>query len=359
MKKDAYIGKKGFGQVYTYLLIFVLLITACSKTEGAKDVSGETASLSVTLKGQSIESKAVAPTGEPELQALKEAENALKNVVVFVFNANGILDKKHNFSPSAVTETITGLLAGPKKVVVLANVPSNIVFSDAINYSWFADMKNVIDLDTQSNTDNGLFMSGEADVTLTANTVATATIPIGRIVAKVKLGTITIDPEAGHDRSKFILKNVMIMKARASVQMGVPSITYTPDLFYGGMTGDKSVVKSYLSETISADDYANRYFYVFPSDNDDENTTLVTLVGTYDGQTTYFPFRINDKANSEGGATTDGTFIERNSVYVVNVTLKRLGSGSNNPEIPADPASLTVTVEPQEWETDIIQNVEW
>ena len=103
MKKDAYIGKKGFGQVYTYLLIFVLLITACSKTEGAKDVSGETASLSVTLKGQSIESKAVAPTGEPELQALKEAENALKNVVVFVFNANGILDKKHNFSPSAVT----------------------------------------------------------------------------------------------------------------------------------------------------------------------------------------------------------------------------------------------------------------
>ena len=42
--------------------------------------------------------------------------------------------------------------------------------------------------------------------TQTANTVATATIPIGRIVAKVKLGTITIDPEAGHDRSKFVFK---------------------------------------------------------------------------------------------------------------------------------------------------------
>jgi len=43
----------------------------------------------------------------------------------------------------------------------------------------------------------------------------------------------------------------------------------------------------------------------------------------------------------------------------VNVTLKRLGSGSDNPEVPADPASLTVTVEPQEWATDLIQNVEW
>lgn len=59
------------------------------------------------------------------------------------------------------------------------------------------------------------------------------------------------------------------------------------------------------------------------------------------------------------GATSDGTFIRRNSVYVVNVTLKRLGSGSDNPEVPADPASLTVTVEPQEWATDLIQNVEW
>lgn len=44
---------------------------------------------------------------------------------------------------------------------------------------------------------------------------------------------------------------------------------------------------------------------------------------------------------------------------MINVTLKKLGSGSSDPEVPADPASLTVTVEPQAWETDLIQNVEW
>ena len=193
---------------------------------------------------------------------------------------------------------------------------------------------------------------------LSANTVSEATIPISRVVAKVKLGTLTIAPEAGHDAAKFALTKVMVMKARSSVKMGLPSVDYTPNAFYGGMQGDKSTVKTYLAETISTGDYANRYFYVLPSDNGDGNTTLITLAGTYDGQPVYFPFRINDTVGSDG-ATSDGTFIRRNSVYVVNVTLKRLGSGSDNPEVPADPASLTVTVEPQEWATDLIQNVEW
>lgn len=96
------------------------------------------------------------------------------------------------------------------------------------------------------------------------------------------------------------------------------------------MAGDKSAEKSYLSETISADDHSNRYFYVFPNDNTGGNATLITLVGTYDGQLTYFPFRINDKPG-EDGATSDGTFIQRNHVYTVNVTLKRLGGGSADP----------------------------
>ena len=102
------------------------------------------------------------------------------------------------------------------------------------------------------------------------------------------------------------------------------------------MAGDKSTVKAYLSETISASDYSNRYFYVLPSDNDDGNTTLITLAGTYDGQPAYFPFRINDKAGT-GEASSDGTFIRRNYVYTVNVKLKRLGGGSSNPEVPSWP----------------------
>lgn len=90
----------------------------------------------------------------------------------------------------------------------------------------------------------------------------------------------------------------------------------------------------------------------------DGNTTLITLAGTYAGEPTYFSFRIND-GTVTGGGTNDGTFIRRNSVYTVNVTLRRLGGGSTDPEVTADPASLTVTVEPQEWATELVQNVEW
>ena len=76
---------------------------------------------------------------------------------------------------------------------------------------------------------------------------------------------------------------------------------------------------------------------------------LITLAGTYDGQPAYFPFRINDKPGSRRSYPATGPSFSRNHVYTVNVTLKRLGGGSADPEVPADPASLTVTVEPQEW----------
>ena len=70
-------------------------------------------------------------------------------MTVFVFNSNGTLDKKHTFAPNQISETITGLVAGTKKVVVVANVPSAITFPDSINYGWFEDAGNVIDLDTR------------------------------------------------------------------------------------------------------------------------------------------------------------------------------------------------------------------
>lgn len=48
--------------------------------------------------------------------------------------------------------------------MVVANVPSGVAFPDGINYSWFADAQNAMDLETQSPQTNGLFMSGEGTV---------------------------------------------------------------------------------------------------------------------------------------------------------------------------------------------------
>jgi hypothetical protein len=59
----------------------------------------------------------------------------------------------------------------------------------------------------------------------------------------------------------------------------------------------------------------------------------------------YFPFRL--------------PAIARNTQHTVDITLRRLGTGSPDPEIPSDPATLTVTITPQNWIVVPTQEVEW
>ena len=151
------VGKRGLLAIFTCILASASLSVSCSKDDTEKTLSEETASLTVTLNGQAPRTKAVAPPEDAD--ELEKAENTVKNATVFVFNANGTLDKRQTLAAPSLSATISGLLAGEKRVVVVANVPSSVTFPDGINYSWFAYAGNVIDLDTQSPETNGLFMS--------------------------------------------------------------------------------------------------------------------------------------------------------------------------------------------------------
>ena len=121
-------------------------------------------------------------------ETLKEAENKIYKATVFVFNTNGVLDKKADITSPDKSVKIENLTAGKKNVVVVANVPESINFPESINYNWFNKSENIIDLETQYTIDKGLFMSGQASVELVANQTKETTIPISRLVAKVKLG---------------------------------------------------------------------------------------------------------------------------------------------------------------------------
>ena len=357
MKINSYNRRRDLLAICASLLLSTFLTVSCNKEEENDSQTEANASLTISLKGEYEKGRATLGQGDDE--TLKEAENKIYKATVFVFNTNGILDKKADITSPDKNVKIENLTAGKKNVVVVANVPESINFPESINYNWFNKSENVIDLETQYTADKGLFMSGQASVELVANQTKETTIPISRLVAKVKLGKVTIDPEAGHDPDVFSLEKVLIMNARGSALMGLPATTYTLNHLYGAMPVNGNIEKSYLSEIISATDYTGRYFYVLPSDNDDGHTTLITLAATYNGVPTYFPFRINDKIATSEGETTDGKFIERNHNYTINVTIKRLGNGSVDPTEPGDPAALVVTVEPQDWATEIIQNVEW
>lgn len=332
--------------VFTLLVSVLFFSASCNKEDAIGPDKAEASSITIKLGDNHTKANGTT-TGD--------IENAVKSFTVYIFYPNGALEKAETVT-SGLEKQISGLTAGTKKIAVLANIPAG--YPTITSYGAFENA--MFDLGTQDPATietTGLTMSGENDnVTLAPGDGNTLTLFISRIVAKIQLGSITISPDAGHEASKFALVALHIMKARATSNMGIPAIS-TGSNFYGGRTGDVSTTaKTYLTEDISAG-HANRYFYVFPNDNTDGNATLMTIEGTYDGTTVYFPFRINDKIVEEGDGS--GEYIKRNTNHLVNVTLKKLNGGTADPEEPADPASITVTIVPQDWTPIPVQEVEW
>ena len=83
MKTNSFIGRTGLWAVGLCLLGWAALAVSCTGMGREELTQGENASLTVTLSGQVPVSKAV---GSPDdAEAVKEAENKLHNVTVFVF----------------------------------------------------------------------------------------------------------------------------------------------------------------------------------------------------------------------------------------------------------------------------------
>lgn len=350
------------------LAILSFLTTSCnSEEEPATPDSAETfGSITVTLKGEKITTHATDPTQDDATDELK-----IHNFKVYVFNSNtGALEKTvEGVTNSSGEATITHIdslnTAGSKNIVVLANIPAGYPAIDS-----YADLgKNQFDLGLQSpanRSTTGLVMSGESgDITLSSTTVQTVPITIKRVVAKIELKTILINPDPEHTGT-FVLTGVGIQKAKGKATAGPTTIMTFNNPVYGGHAGSKSTVPApdnYLWDPITDTPATglpkdcNNYFYVFPNTIEGEET-LITISGTYNGITTHFPFRINHVAGS-GSSTTDGTRIKRNTRYLLNVTLKKLGSGSTDPDIPGDPAAIDVTVTTENWEGPLTQDVEW
>ncbi|MEN9917641.1 MAG: hypothetical protein RL662_77 [Bacteroidota bacterium] len=330
-------------QLFFLASIISLLFTACSNNDNTSPDSGK-AKLSVRLTGQNTAGVSTRSEGAPT----QLEENKITSFKVYIFYNNRL--EQSATSATGAELLIEDLTTGSKKVVVIANAATYPNLSEGDPYDNLALPANNIDLGEQQTLDDGLVMTGEINTVLQSESLGTneRTIPVTRIVAKLKLGTITVEPAIGTDIAKFVLSGVAVIKGRGKSSFGIPSVITTVPL-YSGITGLEVQgvnVKSYLYENITIAEHTNRYFYVFEnnSTNDDEST-LLTLEATYNGELMYFPFRVKD--------------IRHNTEYTINVTLRRIGSGSPDPEIPSDPATLTVTIVPQDWVVAPVQNVEW
>lgn len=352
MKKMFLIGLAALG----------ILATGCSKDHNPDNGKGE-ASMRITINGESSTRAVGTPSAD--------LEKTVHSFTVYVFNnGSGVLEASETFT-TGLEGTVTGLgVASQKKVVVFVNQPAG--FPAVTNYSDFATAATMIDLSTQVPGDfqtTGLFMSGETSSPVTLSTEETVSVPVTvrRLAAKVRLGTLTVNPAEGLLLSDFELTGVSIQKARDKYDaLGVNRTTGFG--YVGGVqtAGSGLTPVSYLNElyTLPANYTAGTpltpqiYFYVLPNDNTNGNATLMNIYGTYQGQDTYFPFVINGETG-EGGSTTDGTYIQRNRIYTLNVTLTKLGTGGGDPNIPNEEVSMSVEVTVADWEDELIQNVEW
>ena len=343
----------------------LLLATACSDRDKNEQTPGE-GSIVVSLNGEKINQRATGPTTDNETD-----ERKIVNFRIYVFNnSSGAVEKVVN---GEVTDgkpnptTITGLnILTSKKIVVLANIPDG--YGAVSHYSDFETY--MLDLNTQTphnRATKGLAMSGESEEFTLTNEDVNGTpkgisVTIKRVVAKVKLESILISPTSGR-AGVFELTSVSIQKAKSLATIGPVDIASSKP-YYGGIASTESTVQaSYLIDNFTTTpptgttEITDNYFYVFPNEVEGEET-LMTISGTYDGAVMHFPFQINAIA-SEGGGTADGKLIKRNTQYQLAVTLRNLGGGSTDPDVPGEEADVEIIVTTEGWEGPLTQNVEW
>ena len=347
------------------LSLFVLAVLATTFSACSNDNDGQengTATLVISLKGSNPGSRAA---GTPVLTE----ENAVHEFMVYIFNANTNLLERAVASTANPTAVITGLRPGQKRIVVLANFNGSYpTIGVGDSYSILADASlEMTDLPANIAT-NGLPISGETTVSLTSGSNSES-ISVSRMVARVELGTVTIvDPAPGS--TGVSIDAVYMMKARSSALATAAASDFylmDPDAeYWGGMTDAGLVTGTavpYYNEAISpalsgaaSSGESNVYFYVFPNDGT-VNPTQITLVSNAGGTTRYFPVQINDGWAGRDVGNMDGTFIKRNHVYVLNITLQHHDAGTTSPE--DTPADMVLELTVADWAMTINQTVVW
>lgn len=360
-----------------------LILAGCSKNKFPENPEG-VGSIRVSIQGDARQDSRITGPSTPN----PAVEGVVSNFTVFVFNyTSGELEKSEQFAVTGdnYTAQINNLSTGTeKRVVAYVNVPGDMDLSTVKTYS---DLRqNILTLDSQY-ADNiatiGLFMSGETTdpVILKASEQNNVTINVKRRVAKVILRSLQVTPTADAQLAEFALQGVSVQKARVTATpigtilaaQGEATDNYAGGIASpAGATPNFTLTKAYLLDTINAptitpntnlitSDAYEKYFYVLPNDNTNNNATLMAIYGTYGStpQAAYYPFVVNGISNSTDGNSTDGTYIQSNKIYALDVTLSRLNLPSEDPNIVPSEVVLNVTITPQDWDVTLNQKVEW
>lgn len=341
--------KNHYTKLLLTLLIALPLFTSCSNETIIKEPQKEKASLAISL--------AKAPISRALTAVTQAEENAINNMMVFVFKA-GNLESRAEIKGSK--GRINDLSTGAKVIRVITN-PSTNLTQQLNKVTTLKELEQVaMELTDEWNEQGemapkGLTMTGESEQTLKAGNDNKAVINVKRVVAKVILGKLDIKLLEGYDIKEFEVTAISVMKVRSKSLLGFPNYLL-PNLgedfqFMGGLKGKVSTLfetrlLTRFDSITDIENLTNPYFYITPNNNEGDNCTLMTLSAVYKGKPQNFAFRINDKIVS-GYEKITGDYIQANRQYTLNILIKRpIGV---DPEDPKTESSLEVTVIPEEW----------
>ena len=352
----------------------LLAMSSCSKDEENLVVkSGEPATLSLTIKGSDLSTKATVLPGDLTTAGVG-FDNTITRVTVGLFkqDANGTTDVIQEGTLDNNKIEVKGSIVGTdasRDIVVVANANSG-DFKGCSNKSAF--LATIMNL-TQDRTLLPMVGTSSGVLTKVRNTGTTgdglASVVVTRLVARVQLVSLktAFDLAGQYPNAKFTATQIFMFNAVDKLTAGeavVPTAQFLDGRTY--KEGTSPVVYPLLDpvnqEFPTVGEYKGiNYFYTFPNGLDAPNyakSTRLVIGGTFDpdgggpanGIPTYYPVIVNYFANPTAAQIPANGYnngIVKNTIYSISVTIKN--KGVDSPDIIIDPGYLDVSVTVAPW----------
>ncbi len=335
-----------------FALAALAFLASCSKenSPAAGEVhEGEIARINLNIvRSQDISTKA-----SGSAHGVQNDDNTVKTLEVFIFSSDNTLDTYKKFDN--VGSSLTGLQVtartGLKKIYVIAN--SHV--SSWAGVTTLAEFgKKVSDLKSEGLKSFTMTGSVNTEVKSSSN----VTIPVSRLVGRVKLGSLKTafagTPYAGKTLSnvKIYLTNVYGSKTFVSGADPASPLVLNANALIASDTSGFSIgaaIAEVFSGTVGdAGDTKQHYFYCYENlleaETSSKKFTRLVIQGDLEGSTYYYPIQIN--RDNYGYAPANGhKGVKRNTSYTYNVVINRPGSSSPSEDISSGTVSLSVSVE--------------
>lgn len=276
------------------------------------------------------------PMPETKLTGNME-ESTIKNYQVFLYNSDDILEDYVNQDTEDITLKCT---EGTKTIIVLANAPA---ISSGTTLNSLLTMKSLLSDNSQGN----FIMSGKV-VEEVSTSNADISIPVSRVVSKIRLSTLTPAFEMPQYRSmEFKVLSIYLVNAPAD---GSFFTSVTPTAWFHKQKYESTNSCSLIYDEVggamvsSSTPYQNQHcFYCYPNNTEQdtfEDTwsarhTRLVVEATLGDTKYYYPVTLPE--------------LQSNKLYDVNLTVTRPGAVKPDAEIDKFAVEFSITL--KDWET--------